>query len=278
MKNWKLHPHNSNVAEYIDCYWFLERQNKDRILEYPKLNPDPAAHLILASAGQEYQFDYGSEPSKGKGSHWIFPHCKTLVMDHSRSFTILGIKFHVGALYSLNIKPKQPVIDQIIEFDINQITRSKGIQESELLMTAEKDSERCREILDKLLAPWLFDTHQDRHSQLVKRAYPLLSDIPVSQMGEALQCSQRTIERSFLRVTGLTLKQCQSMDRLEAMLQHLQNLEEKDIDWADVANLFGFSDQSHLIRYLKTNIGKTPVKYVQQRDLAIDIYGDFEES
>jgi AraC-like DNA-binding protein len=68
------------------------------------------------------------------------------------------------------------------------------------------------------------------------------------------------------------------MDRLEAMLQHLQNLEEKDIDWVDVANLFGFSDQSHLIRYLKTNIGKTPVKYVQQRDLAIDIYGDFEGS
>ncbi len=39
--------------------------------------------------------------------------------------------------------------------------------------------------------------------------------MPIAKIGKSLHCSQRTIERAFLRVTNLTLKQYQSMIRLD---------------------------------------------------------------
>ncbi len=120
------------------------------------------------------------------------------------------------------------------------------------------------------------DSREDRHSQLVRQAYPLLVNTAVAGLGEMLHCSQRTLERSFQRVTGLTLKQCQSMERLESILAYLYHQGDETIDWADIAQRFGFSDQPHLIRYFKSSIGATPGRYARQRDLTIDIYGNFE--
>ncbi len=278
MRNWKHSPKNSYVAKYVECYWFLERKHGDHGHKYPKLNPDPAGHLILTEAEQCYQYEHGMFSVQGNGSHWIFPHCQTFQMDHSQPFLILGIKFHIGALYSLNITPKQPVMDQIIGVDAKTLLKSEGFSETELLVKARRQPEICCDIIDELLMPWLQASHQDRHSRLSQSALPLLSDTPISKMGVLLHCSQRTIERSFLRVTGLTLKQCQSMNRLETLLEYLHRREAREVDWADIAYQFGFSDQPHLIRYLKNSIGATPGEYVKQRDLTIDIYGNFEKN
>jgi AraC-like DNA-binding protein len=110
----------------------------------------------------------------------------------------------------------------------------------------------------------------------MRRAVQRLTDTPIAKLGESLNCSQRTVERSFLRVTKLTLKQYKSMIRLEEILNYLYSLESESIHWADIANEFNFSDQPHLIRYLKNAISLTPGEYVRQRDLTIDVYGDFE--
>ncbi|MGS0725049.1 helix-turn-helix domain-containing protein [Shewanella sp. 0m-11] len=86
-------------------------------------------------------------------------------------------------------------------------------------------------------------------------------------------CSQRTLERSFQRVTALPLKQCQSMNRLEKMLEYVYQRDSAELDWVDVALKFGFSEQPHLIRYLKKQLGFTPKTYEKERGLTIDAYG-----
>lgn len=85
MKSWKLAPGDKNVAKYIDCYWLLERKQSDQGYEYPKLNPDPAAHLLLACPQQRYRYSQDDVSFGGMGSHWIAPHCKTFTMDHSQA-------------------------------------------------------------------------------------------------------------------------------------------------------------------------------------------------
>ncbi|WP_220034735.1 helix-turn-helix domain-containing protein [Psychrobacter fozii] len=54
--------------------------------------------------------------------------------------------------------------------------------------------------------------------------------------------------------------------------------EHSQVDWVDIAFEFGFSDQPHLIRYLKHQIGTTPKKYVSKRGFTIDIYGGVSSS
>jgi methylphosphotriester-DNA--protein-cysteine methyltransferase len=131
-------------------------------------------------------------------------------------------------------------------------------------------------MLDELLSPWLVNSIEDNHSDLIRRVLPLLADKPIKTLGKALSCSQRTLERSFLKVTGLTLKQCQSMNKLEAILAYLYQRPASEVDWVDIAYQFGFSDQPHLIRYLKQQIDLTPKNYAQQRGFAIDVYGGVE--
>jgi len=272
MRSWKIPPDNANIAKYVDCYWLLEKTQSDSGPEYPKLNPDPAAHLILSEPEQYYQYEHNAMSVTGHGSHLILPHCKTILMDHSRPFLVIGVKFQVGALYSLSLPIDQARLDQVISIDTKKLFKS----EIDILTQPIDQPEALRNILDKFLMPCLLKIYEDKHSNLIYNALPILASTPISEVGAALGCSQRTIERSFSRVTGLTLKQYQSMNRLEIMLNHLYELEGKNINWGDFAAKFGFSDQSHLIRYLKTNIGDTPGNYIRQRDLAIDAYGNFE--
>lgn len=276
MRNWKIPPKNPTVAKYIDCYWFLEKTQYDSGPKYPKLNPDPAGHLVLSKAQQHYQYENESRSALGQGSHLILPHCKTVSMDHSQPFLILGIKFQVGALYSLRCPTPYPLLDQVISIDVGKLFQLNSFNEEKILAQAMGQPEICSGILDKLLTPSLSEIHRDRHSELIHNVLAIFSGTPLSKMGAELGCSQRTVERSFLRVTGLTLKQYYSMERLEAVLDCLHKLEATEINWADIAFRFGFSDQPHLVRYLKRSIGSTPGEYVQQRDLAIDAYGNFE--
>ncbi|MFT5707040.1 MAG: AraC-like DNA-binding protein [Oceanospirillaceae bacterium] len=276
MNNWKRLPQDSFVAKYVECYWLLEKEHDDVTNLHPKLNPNANTHLILASDAEKYHFSQGETQQTGYGSHWIFPHKKTFVMDHSQPFLILGIKFKVGALYSLSYLSPQLNLDKVVKVCINDLLKSDSFVLSVLLAQAVESPEQTCNILDQSLLPLLLNSHEDKHSALILRALPLLADTPISNIGELLHCSQRTIERAFLRVTKLTLKQYKSMIRLEQVLSYLYNLSGESINWAQVANQFEFSDQPHLIRYLKSTIGTTPGDYLRQRDLTIDVYGDFE--
>ncbi|MDA3938200.1 MAG: hypothetical protein PF693_02680 [Spirochaetia bacterium] len=125
MKNVKIEPANSAVAKYINCYWLIEKTNNDSGPDFPKLNPDPAGHMIIADPKQFYQYKDDVSTISGYGSHLILPQCKTITIDHSKTFRIIGIKFQVGALYALKIPSKQVLLDQVIDFDVSKFLQSK---------------------------------------------------------------------------------------------------------------------------------------------------------
>jgi AraC-like DNA-binding protein len=281
MKSWKIAVKESSIAEYIDCYWFLDKTAQDVGPEYPKLNPDPAAHIIIANAQQPFHYEYDDYLAKGKGSHLILPYGKTYTLDHSQPFTVLGIKLKVGALYSLPLTDTHPLLNEVVLLDIQQRLHISSSDEIDLLNRTGKCSNEFRDKLDALLQPFIALAKQDKHYGLVRKIISLfdstgLLDVALSDIGAQLGYSQRTIERSFSKVTGFTLKQYHTMQRLEAMLGHLHSLPTRDINWTDIALSFGFSDQPHLIRYLKGTMGSTPGQYAEARDLAIDAYGNFE--
>jgi len=281
MRNWKISPKNPAVAQYIDCYWLLEKSPGDAGPVSPKLNPDPAAHIIITNDQQPYQYQHESYLSTGTGSHLILPYQKTYTLDHEKPFMVLGIKLKVGALYSLPLVASHPLLNEVIPLDIQQQLHISPEQRAALLNNTTQSATVYGDMLDNLLKPLVSGGKQDKHSLLVQKVLTLLAktalaDTVLTKIGEKLSCSQRTIERSFSKVTGITLKQYHSMQRLEAMLDHLHTLDTRNINWSEVAYTFGFSDQPHLIRTIKSTLGCTPGKYAGKRDLAIDAYGNFE--
>ncbi|WP_310618915.1 helix-turn-helix domain-containing protein [Flexibacterium corallicola] len=273
---WRHVPQNPTVAGLVDTYWFLEKEKTESVTPYPRLNPDPAAHLLLTPDNQNYHYQRDDCTLEGEGSHWLFPHSCTYRMDHRQPLKILGVKFHIGALYLFPFRTAQPQINHVLDLELSSSFSSLGHCTNDLLKTAQSQPESCLRALDDIMLPILKTMVRDRHYTLTVGALPLLRTSPLSNLEKELDCSRRTLERSFRKVTGFTLKQHQSMLRLEALLEHLYLMADKEIDWADVAYAFDFSDQPHLIRYLKKQIGNTPTDYAKLRDLTIDIYGGVE--
>jgi len=281
MRNWKISPHDPTIAQYIDCYWLLEKNQGDAGPMFPKLNPDPAAHLIIAHRQQSFSYQHDSYSSNGTGCHLILPYQKTYTLDHSKPFIVLGIKLKVGALYSIPLLATHPLLDEVLPLNIQKQLLINPEQEAALINQSAQQATIFRDTLDTLLQPLVSKGKEDNHSLLVRKILNELSgttlaDKSLSHLGHKLGCSQRTIERSFSKVTGITLKQYHSMQRLETMLDHLHKLETSNINWSEIAYTFGFSDQPHLIRTIKSTLGSTPGKYANERDLAIDAYGNFE--
>ncbi|GLX78469.1 hypothetical protein tinsulaeT_18090 [Thalassotalea insulae] len=275
MKNWKLFPSNKEITKYVECYWFLEKEPGDTSHQYPKLNPDPATHLIITQAHTPYHYAADNKLQTGNGSHWLFQHLNTFTMDHSQPFQIIGIKFKIGGPYSLLNQDCKLVTNLIQAVDIKKLTTST-VNLAQLLSCAANQPKQAAIMLDNLLSDWCKTNHNDQHIELTRQVLTMLETTVIADIGAKLYRSQRTLERSFTRVTGLTMKQTQSMIRLEEMLEHLYSSTDKTINWADIATKYGFSDQPHLIRYLKASIGQTPGQYAKQRNLTIDIYGNFE--
>ncbi|WP_286264877.1 helix-turn-helix domain-containing protein [Thalassotalea atypica] len=274
MIHWLHRPKSPLVAMFVECYWMIEKKHGAERAQFPKLNPDPSAHLIISPATQPYSYDVDGVCASGVGSHLLFPYLHTYQLDHSQPFIHLGIKFKVGALYSA-VLPNQshPRLNQIEPINFPALILQTDLNISCLLNLARSNEKACSERLDNLLVPWLSQFKPDRYSELTSRALQILDSAVIAEMGKTLHCSQRTLERTFSKVTGITLKQCQSMNRLEAMLEYLAPLSKEEINWVDVAFKFGFSDQPHLIRYLKSQLGLTPNTYAKERGLTIDIYG-----
>ncbi|MBV1910032.1 MAG: helix-turn-helix domain-containing protein [Kangiellaceae bacterium] len=276
MKSWKQVPKIDSVSKYVECYWYLEKESHDQSHTSPKLNPDPSCHLIISNSNFTHRYDCDIESQSIQGNHWLFPHRKTFAMDHSSPFTIIGIKFRIGALYSSKRPNLAVALDKVESVCSSQLLGRKLIEANQLLTNTLENKEEIGDALDELLSEWMLKFVEDKNSKIVRRVLPLLENTSITEIGGMLHCSQRTIERSFLKVTGLTMKQCQSMIRLEEILNYLYQRDIGNIDWSHVASLYNFSDQPHLIRHLKNSIGSTPAEYVRNRDLTIDIYGDFE--
>lgn len=76
---------------------------------------------------------------------------------------------------------------------------------------------------------------------------------------ESLDISERTAQRQFLRMTGLTYKHFTLIGRAQKAISLLQ-MGQRSID---VAFALGYSDQPHMIHSLREIMGKTPGEFIQ---------------
>ena len=72
--------------------------------------------------------------------------------------------------------------------------------------------------------------------------------------GRPMAMSERTLQRHFLRTTGLTYKGFTQIERARKAMSLLQAGQPA----ADVAFALGYADQPHMIRSLKAIMGQTP--------------------
>lgn len=86
--------------------------------------------------------------------------------------------------------------------------------------------------------------------------------ISINEIRDKLCVTERTLERHFLKETGVTAKQFAKIIQFSSAMQ--QMTETDYVNLTDIAYDNNFADQSHFIRSFKTYTGKTPKEFLQQ--------------
>ena len=80
--------------------------------------------------------------------------------------------------------------------------------------------------------------------------------------GQVQTLSPRSIQRRFLRTTGLTQGSIRQIERA----RYATTLLQQGVSILDTVNQAGYADQAHLTRSLKHLIGKTPTQIIRKTD------------
>ncbi len=125
---------------------------------------------------------------------------------------------------------------------------------------------------------WQFPTFEnvDTFINCLVRADILSFDTIVDDAirGQAPYLSQRSIQRRFLHVTGLTHKTIQQIDRARRASSLLQ----RGIPITEVAYQAAYYDQAHLTNALKRFYGQTPAQIADQAHLHNGVFFQDESS
>ncbi|AJR08199.1 AraC family transcriptional regulator [Photobacterium gaetbulicola] len=264
----------------IHQIWYLEVENGDSIEQLPQLIPNPRAHLLFTPPEQTYCYQGDDEQLSGEGSHLLTASDRLLTLIDNAPLKRIGITFRPEGLYLLN-KSSAELVNQCGWFDWLTPVFDSQFRQTLYQCGTKKKIIAC---LHKKFEGFPLSDNIDKSFTLTQKAIAAIEvnqreatddNLSINQLADLCACSRRTLERSFRQVTGLSVKKYQLMIKLEQMILALYQ-QNNDIDWTAFSQQFGFSDQSHLIRQLKQQLRRTPSCYLQNRDLTIDIYGDFE--
>jgi len=172
---------------------------------------------------------------------------------------VIGIKFALGALSDFLESPLSMYVDkeldfqQLVNFDVDTlISKLDGLQ----------DDEQIVEILQTYLTPFVITPSLEliRVRELVNRIKNDSDITRVEHLSKKTNLSIRTIQRCFKYYLGLNPKWLIRKYRLH---QALELIEKEDVNFLDIVEWLGYTDQSHLIRDFREIIGITPNNYIQ---------------
>jgi len=125
---------------------------------------------------------------------------------------------------------------------------------------------------------WQFPTFEnvDTFVDRLMRANILSFDSLVEDAlrGQTLYLSQRSIQRHFVHITGLTYKTIQQIERA----RHASSLLQGGMPITETAYQAGFYDQAHLTNALKRFYGQTPAQISNQSQLYSGVFFQDEGS
>jgi AraC-like DNA-binding protein len=152
------------------------------------------------------------------------------------------------------------------------------LPKSELVDTAVHLNEATKNAFQFLGSTWQFPTFEnvDTFINRLARANILSLDTLVEDAlrGQMLYFSQRSIQRRFLHVTGLTYKTIQQIERA----RHASSLLTRGIPISEVVHQTAYYDQAHLTNALRRFYGQTPAQIADQTHFHSGVFFQDEDS
>jgi AraC-like DNA-binding protein len=186
--------------------------------------------------------------------------------------TVHPVTIHIKGSYLMIIFRLEPLAchhilnsdSELINNDCLDLTLHSCSANSSLLdQLKPMNTERKIESIARFIHCLVKQQGRGRYDEVQKAVQMILRDkgsSPVSEIRKKLFLSERTFQRKFRQVVGVTPKQFSTIVRFHVAKNQLSDSEISG--FGDIVHHLGFSDQSHFIKVFKRYTGKTPVDYL----------------
>lgn len=146
-------------------------------------------------------------------------------------------------------------------YDLKELQHFNIDNEILVLKTTKGTTKRI-DLLSKLLYA-IFQQQKEKLDHTVHQSILKIIEtkglLPIKELRDLLNISERTFERRFLAQVGVTPKQFSKIIQFQSSLTDLQKNDFNTL--TDIVYKNGFADQSHFIRVFKAFTGTTPSNY-----------------
>ncbi len=265
----KIFEPNSELAEFVKCYWTLESAKEDTPLKNT-IVPDGTMKLIF-----HYGDSYKHHPNSGESI--ILPKC-FLIGQLTRPYVVepLGItgsfvvRFHPNGFLPFSTIPIKEMENTAVSLD--KLFGKDGEEIGEKILNANSTSERI-----KFIETFLLERLTDKQTidYVVKSTIETIlianGHSSVNELSQQNKINRRQLTRKFSSVIGLSPKQLSKTVRIQATLKKLLSKEVASL--TDLAYENEYFDQAHFIKDFKEFTGLTPKEFYGE-DLKMSLIFD----
>lgn len=254
---------SENKDSLVETFWQLKVHLPVQSTFISRLSASVLGHLILAPASQTSTYSYNGQECSVTGTHILYPQQSSLFLHQPSQFFLGGAELALGTTY---LMAKKKVIARA--------GRTSNLADAIALDFREPESlDNVIAIFENFFQELNLHEQIDRHYLLTKEVEGLLATDPhqsVSELAANFDISQRTLERSFKTVVGLSLKAYQNISRFNRFLEEFVEPSEDSV--LNSESQYYFYDQSHCIRQFHSYVGMSPRSLLKDSDLVSSRY------
>jgi len=230
------------LRQFADCAWLLKPEPEEA-QDVKGVLPDGRTDFVLIV---------------GKGVQ-IFGPAQT-VRFVPKDQTFLGIRLRLGAAGALTGVAIDELLDQSVP--LQAIWGALGREIEERMVTSSRP-ERALAVLAKALTARISNGLTLDH--VILRTAQQLQNFPnarVRNLADDVGLCERHLHRRFVRQVGLSVRRLGRILRFQYLVDELRESRRRtgaaSLDWAGLAQDYGYADQAHLVRESRALAGVTP--------------------
>ena len=251
----QIAPHPA-LRPYIDFFWMLRNGSP---------TADSTAHLVFPDGGMDIVVDWNMSKSSIATPA---PPSISGIASHARRgplqsvAAVVGARLRPGAAFALLSISAPDLKDTLAPVDEVMRRAQRGAFES---VTDARSPKECLEQLQRVLMARLsaagsVDPIVVKSLQAMEASRGSIRMADLEEMGISI----RTLRRRFDRFVGVSPKQFCRILRLSHAVDLARDRARSHINWADLALVAGYYDQSHLIHEFVELVGTTPDRHFAQ--------------
>ena len=237
-----------DLAAYIEHFWLVEWDLRDKEPELAETLPHPCVHMIFESGGKSRI----RGPSRAKFS--------TMLEGRGGVFSV---KFTPAGFHPFVKTPVSTFANKVVP--LHTVFGADGDNLDRAVLCETADASRV-----DLIENFLRERNPEPDENVLRAndiAYSVAKDrslLSVDQLVERYALTTRTLQRLFATYVGVSPKWVIQRYRLNEAAHQLAA--DPGINHASLAAELGYSDQAHFVRDFKRIVGMTPAAYAKTLD------------